>query len=255
MEFSSNRMHLIERYYNDRLTDEELAFFNQQLIKDSKFAEEVRQLKFIFKGIDKARSQKIKHELLEIERDIQGSKLVSDSKRAFFQKHSDTAVLSLVLVAFVFLASLIDFDINNELLYAEYFRPYPNVIAPTTRSVEQQNTAIYKAMSQYDSAQYSNAVSQFEVLLEETELKNEILFYKSIALMSDGLHEEAKIQFMQMDESGSFNSQRKWYLALTLVQLNELKDAKVLLNEIEHSFTSYSFDAKELSEKLFSEGD
>lgn len=252
MEFSSNRMQLIERYYNHDLNDEELAFFNQQLIKDSKFAEEVKQLKFIFKGIDKARSFKIKQELVEIERDIQESKLVAGSVRTFVKKYSSATMLSMVVVVIVFLTTRINFDVNNELLYAEYFKPYPNIIAATTRSVELQNTAVYKAMSQYDSAQYGKAVSQFEVLLEETELENEILFYKSNALLSDGLYEEAKIELIQMDEFGSFKNQRKWYLALTLVQLGELEEAKVLLDEIKQDGNSYAFDANELLGKLFS---
>ena len=250
MEFSSNRMQLIERYYNQDLNYEELAFFNQQLIKDSKFAEEVNQLKFVFEGIDRARSYKLKQEFIEIENQV--SKVETASILSFFKKHSYATVLSSVVVAFLLITTVINFDVDNELLYAEYFKPYPNIIAPTTRSVELQNTAVYKAMIQYDSAQYGKAVSQFEVLLEGTELENEIAFYKSIALLSDGLYEEAKIELIQMDEFGSFKNQRKWYLALTFVQLGELEEAKVLLEEIEHDGTSYSFDAKELSEKLFS---
>ena len=42
MKFSANKMELIEKYYNETLTEEELVFFNEQLAKDSKFAEEVK---------------------------------------------------------------------------------------------------------------------------------------------------------------------------------------------------------------------
>ena len=103
---------------------------------------------------------------------------------------------------------------------------------------------------------FSAAVLAFDVLLKETTaMENEIQFYKAVALMSDGLHEEAKSLFMQMDELGSFKNQRKWYLALTLLQLNELDETEVLLKEIKQSCTSYSLNARDLLEKFFSKED
>jgi hypothetical protein len=256
MKFSANKMELIEKYYNETLTEEELVFFNEQLAKDSKFSEEVKQLKFIFKGLDRARSNQLKEEFEEIERSIKKSIPKPRSFQALLNKYSVTALVSLILVAGFCVTTILNSSIEHQLLYVDHFRPYPNVIAPTTRSANPQNSAIYSAMSQYDSMHFSAAVLAFDVLLKETTaMENEIQFYKAVALMSDGLHEEAKSLFMQMDESGSFKNQRKWYLALTLLQLNELDEAEVLLKEIKQSCTSYSLNARDLLEKFFSKED
>lgn len=252
MAFSAKKIELIEKYYNEKLSSEELAFFNQQLVKDSLFAEEVKQYEFIFKGIDRARSNQLKREFEEIESSIKSSNFKLGSLKSIVKKYSTAALVSVVLIVGVYITSISNFDIKNQLLYVEYFKPYPNVLAPTMRSVSHENTAIYTAMKKYDSMHYNQAISAFDVLLKDTDHKNEIQFYKAVSLMSEGLHEEAKKLLKEMDASGSFKNQRKWYLALTLLQLNELEETEVLLKEIDRSYNSFSNAAGELLEAFFS---
>ena len=252
MGFSAKKIELIEKYYNEKLSQEELTFFNEQLVKDSVFAEEVKQFRFIFKGIDRARSNQLKREFEEVESRIKASTPKPGSLKAIVQKYSTAALIATVLLIGVYITSISNVDIKNQLLYVEYFKPYPNVLAPTTRSVSQENTAIYPAMSKYDSMYYKEAILAFDILLKNTDHKNEIQFYKAVSLMSEGFHKEAKTLLKQMDASGRFKNQRKWYLALTLLQLNELEETEVLLKEIDQSYNSFSIDAGELLEAFFS---
>jgi len=256
MKFSANKIQLIEKYYNKSLTNDELEFFNEQLAKDASFAEEVKQFKFIFKGIDSVRSKKLKRDFEEIEKEILASANKTSPIKSFLRKYSTaTLAFTMVLVVGVSLLTSINTENSNKnnILYAKYFKPYPNVIAPLTRSAIQQNTAIYIAMNQYDSKLYSDAVLKFDQLLKQPKLNNEILLYKAVSLMSEGFHEQAKEQLEAMDQFGSFKNQRKWYLALSLLQLKDLDKMEVLLKEIVKDTSSYSIYAKELLEEFFSE--
>mgnify|MGYP001357851536 CR=1 FL=1 len=256
MKFSASKIELIEKYYNESLTSEELEFFNEQLLKDVIFSEEVKQFKFIFKGIDRERSIQLKRDFEKMEREILPSTINRSSIRSIFRQYSSAAAaFTLVLVVGISLLTSVNTENSNEnkVLYAKYFKPYPNVIAPLTRSATQKNTAIYLAMIQYDSKQYNDAILEFDQLLKQPKLKNEILFYKAVSLMSEGFHEEAKVQLEKMDEFGNFKHQRKWYLALTLLQLKELDKTEVILKEIVKDYSSFSIFATELLEEFFSQ--
>lgn len=139
------------------------------------------------------------------------------------------------------------------MLYSQYFEVYPNVITPATRAINQNQNrdGVYDAMYQYDSMYYIEAISAFNSLLKYSDLQNEILFYKGMALMSNGNYQSAKIQFQLMDpDYGSFINQRKWYLALVSLQLNELEYTEQLLNEIITDESSFSTNAKKLLNEL-----
>jgi hypothetical protein len=53
-----------------------------------------------------------------------------------------------------------------------------------------------------------------------------------------------------MDPINKFSHQRKWYLSLALVQLNEIADAKQLLNEIIFDKSYFMIYAKDLLDIL-----
>jgi len=252
MVFSAKKIELIERYYNENLSPEELDFFNEQLVKDSVFAEEVKQFDFVFKGIDAVRSQELKQQFIAYEQKY----LAKNKKSRFMQfatsQFSVAAVCSVFLLIGSTLFLFTNSNSNSEVLYSQYFEPYPNVIAPTTRTLNQDLSDVYIAMSEYDAMNYSKAIVAFDELLDHSGLKNEILFYKAVSLMSSGNHKAAKAQLELMTEYGEFKNQRKWYLALASLQLEEFKETEHLLNEIVGDQSSYSVFAKEMLEEFFS---
>lgn len=252
MVFSAKKIELIERYYNENLTPEELEFFNEQLVKGADFAEEVKQFDFVFKGIDAVRAQELKQQFIAYEQKY----LAKNNKSRFMQfarnQFSVAAVCSVFLLIGSTLFLFSNTDSNSEVLYSQYFEPYPNVIAPTTRALNHEVSSIYLAMNEYDAMNYSKAIVAFDVLLAHSGLKNEILFYKAVSLMSNGDHKAAKTQLELMYAHGEFKNQRKWYLALASLQLEEFKETEVLLNEIVGDKSSYAVYAEELLEEFFS---
>ena len=247
-----SKMNFIERYFNDDLSKEELEFFNEQLIKDTDFAKEVRQFDVIFKVLNKARSEKLRSQFLSYETQY-NSKNNTSQLIQFKRKVATFAALSFVLLAAAYFCFFSNTPNNHQLLYAQYFEVYPNVIAPVTRSTNQNLDEVYQAMSQYDSMHYKEAINAFNGILQYSELQNDLLFYKGLALMSNDDFVSAKVQFELMNsESGSFINQRKWYLALVFLQLDEFKQTERLLKEIIRDKSSFSATADRLLHELSS---
>ncbi len=252
MVFSAKKIELIERYYNEDLSPEELDFFMEQMVKDSNFAEEVKQFSFVFEGIDELRSLEMKNKFNIYERQY-----LADSKRSRFVKFtrksaSMAAAFSILLMSTAYLFVFTNPSVNTAEVYAQYFEAYPNVIAPVTRSLNQDLGAVFLAMNKYDSNNYTDAITAFDDLLDHNPLQNEILFYKAVSLMSTGKHKEAKVQLELMDEYGQFKNQRKWYLALASLQLEEFAETQELLTSIVQDQSSYSVYAQELLSEFFS---
>ena len=252
MVFSAKKIELIERYYNENLSPEELDFFNEQLVKDSAFSEEVKQFNFVFKGIDTVRSQELKRQFISYEQKHLAKNKKFKVMNFTRSKVSIAAVFSIVLITGSSLLFFSNSASPSEVLYTQYFEAYPNVIAPITRTLNQDLGAESFAMNAYDSMNYNEAIAAFDELLLHTDLQNEIRFYKAVALMSKGSHKEAKVQLELMNENGAFKNQRKWYLALALLQLEEFKETEILLNEIVKDQSSYSVYASEMLNEFFS---
>ena len=248
MVYNTKKMKLIERYFNEELSPEELEFFEEELVRDEKFKEEVQQFEFVFGGLKEARVRKLKADFDKYEQQISTHK---STRYSFIRKpmcYSIASTIVIAVVVWVFNIGSVDNRIQSNDLFSEYFKPYPNVLAPITRSSEASSTSLSDAMSLYDSKQYDKAILGFNQLIEEPVLKNEILFYKGVALLAKGEASEALYHFDLMAEVSSFNDQRKWYLSLTYIQLEDVDNAVVLLHEIINDQSYFMVYAEDLLE-------
>jgi len=233
MVFSSEKMNLIERYFNEELSKKELELFEVELERDSKFRDEVDQYEQMIGGLKDARFRKMKSEFHSFDDQIHTRK----SKHPFFTKRiiSYCIISGFLLGLIVLVFNYIFFkpEVESALIFEEYFRPYPNVIVPVNRSVDPSNLELVEVMELYESKQYDEAILGFnKLILSNKEFKNEILFYKGVALLAKGDASGATHYFELMNPSGSFINQRKWYLSLALVQIGEISEAKDSLNQI-----------------------
>jgi tetratricopeptide (TPR) repeat protein len=253
MIYNTKKIKLIERYFNEELSKEELEFFEEEMIRDEKFKEDVQQFEFVFGGLKEARARKLKATFNQYEDEIQHGKIKQNKRRSLIM-YSAGSVLVLFFIAFIFNFNSTDSNIQTEAIFTEYFKPYPNVLAPITRSSDvSSNTELGNAMSFYDSMQYDEAIIGFNDLITRSSLKNEMLFYKGIALLAKGEPSEARYHFELMEENSSFDNQRKWYLALTYIQLEEIDDSVELLREIIKDKSYFTVYAEELLVSLVPE--
>lgn len=245
MVYNTKKMKLIERYFNEELSPDELEFFEEEMARDEKFKEEVQQFEFVFGGLKEARARKLKANFNEYERQIQKEK-VSRTSNKRLMGYGIASTLAIALVVFVLNFDSIGGRVQPEAIFSEYFKPYPNVLAPITRSSESSTTKLSEAMHLYDSKQYDEAILGFNNLIPRSSLKNEILFYKGVALLAKGEASEALYHFELMENESSFTDQRKWYLSLAYIQLEEIDSAVALLNEIIKDQSYFMVYAEEL---------
>jgi len=233
--FDSEKMDFIERYFDEELSEEELRLFEEELERDSKFRDEVKQYEQVIGGLKDARSRKMKRGFRSFEDQIHSRK----SDHTIFTKRMLSYCVALgLLIGFIVFAvnyTVSNPEIETKLIFEEYFRPYPNVIEPveSSASVDAFNIEFVEVMELYESKQYDKAILGFDkLMLRNKEFKNEVLFYKGVALLAKGKALGAVNQFELMDASSRFANQRKWYLSLALVQAGEINEAKDSLNQI-----------------------
>jgi len=249
MKYNSKKMHLIERYFNEDLSKEELEFFEQEMQRDEKFKIEVTQYEYVFGGLKEARARKLKSDFKSLEDQLHTRRPKYNFSVSSIMRYGAVATVA-VIVTMAFNFSNLEPAIETEQVFSEYFRPYPNVIAPVTRSTEVLDSDLKHVMSFYDAKDYDAAIEGFDKLLADADLKNEMLFYKGVALLAKGDAYEARAHFEMMDPSNNFSNQRKWYLSLALAQLDEINDAKELLNEIIRDKSYFMIYAKDLLDIL-----
>lgn len=250
MKYNSKKMHLIERYFNEDLSKEELEFFEQEMQRDEKFKIEVTQYEYVFGGLKEARARKLKSDFKSLEDQLHTRRPKYNFSVSSIMRYGAVATVAVIVTMAAFNFSNLEPAIETEQVFSEYFRPYPNVIAPVTRSTEVLDSDLKHVMSFYDAKDYDAAIEGFDKLLADADLKNEMLFYKGVALLAKGDAYEARAHFEMMDPSNNFSNQRKWYLSLALVQLDEINDAKELLNEIIRDKSYFMIYAKDLLDIL-----
>jgi len=250
MKYSSKKMNLIERYFNEDLSNEELEFFEQEMLRDEEFKIEVTQYEYVFGGLKEARARKLKSDFKKIEDQLHSRRPKYNFSVSSIMRYSAVATIAVFFTIAAFNFSNLEPVIETEQVFSEYFRPYPNVIAPVMRSTEVVDSDLKHVMSFYDAKEYDAAIEGFDKLIDAADLKNEILFYKGVALLAKGEASEARDHFELMDPINKFSHQQKWYLSLSLVQLNEIADAKQLLNEIIFDKSYFMIYAKDLLDVL-----
>jgi len=213
------RQELIEKYVHGTLTEEERLTFNELISTDAEFAEEVRfqeDVKVVARHED---SDQFKQQLRSYE-----NQRPSSSKRRRW-------VAAAILVALLATAYFTVFQNTNSKLFAEYFEPYRNVVAPVVRG-DQSEALSSKAFLAYENKAYKEAASYFSQLID-TENESYYTFYLANCELALGQGTEAIVLLENyIATSGEFTDRAQWYLALAYVTTNENTKAKSHLERI-----------------------
>lgn len=248
-------MDLIERYFNNSLSDKELNLFEEKLASDPIFAEEFHQFSVVFDALKKARVKKLQAQITSLEKEYNFSPKKFNFRNLKRRKANVSIVLWILFIGFTIQTSLYfttKTSRNHDELFVNYFEVYPNVISPMKRTINDQNIVL-NAMNHYDHEDYILAIEAFDQILLSSDSRNEILFYKALALMTEGDYLTAQTQFELMNiESGVFVNQRNWYLSLVLLKLEKCSEAKKLLQVVAAESTSFSIKANCLLNELSS---
>lgn len=234
-----NKEDLIYNYFNGKLSGEQRLEFNRLLSEDLQFKRDLELEEQTKKAIISIKKEGLKARLEKIE--IKSKK---KSKANYFWVAS--IIIAVGIVSYVLFYQP---NFSNDELYAEYFEPYPNIIAPPVRGNDSMSK-IQEDFLAYEKRDFKSASAIFEKRYQQNRAPF-YLFYQGVSELQLGNTNKAIVVFeKQIAEHDRFENYSKWYLALAYLKANEAEKYEPLLNKIikEKSFNYRS--AKKILKKI-----
>lgn len=203
---------LIERYLNGELSNEELLAFEQQLKVDKTLQQHLKILTDLKEGIVQAGRNDLASEIRQWEKNE-----TPITRTIPIWKQSWTISIAAILLIGVTAILLWPQSENTSNLFDQYFEPYPNVVMPTVRGVEiNDTTTIQKAYRAYDQEDYAGAVQFFETL--ETKDEGTLLYLGNSYLMLNETKKAISVLEKLVNKQSQFEEEAKWYLGLSYLK-------------------------------------
>jgi hypothetical protein len=230
---------LLERYFENKLSQEEALLFQNYLETDASFAEEFAFQKNVKKAITLNERADLKQKLQSFE--------TPKSAKKWLSKWSVAASIAVVLGAGYWFMNQ---SSNNIELYEDYYQSYPNVVAPNVRG-ENSEDIKSEAFYEYDNGNYEKSLVLFSKIYD-TDKDDYALFYKALSQMELQKTTEAIATFKQFDlgKNNAFTPFVKWYLALAYLKEKQQDKAIPLLKSLTENENPQEDQAQKLLEDL-----
>ncbi len=194
-------------------------------------------------------------DFLQIEEDLHGAFQFNEAKRlkeSFVLEDLQTnirfyqttlfKVAAAIFAIIVTTTFLMDQKPDFNKVYAAYYEPYPNVVAPVLRSDSSYNNAFVF----YEAGKYQEALAIFREQGVESNT-----FYIGQCLLATGAYAESVDIFKNIvDTNSKFAVPSQWYLALAYLQLDNEKEAHMILFKLTGNETQYAHKAREVLDAL-----
>lgn len=274
----------IDRYLAGELTPHEQSELALQLKVDEKLRKEVEDNRATNFAIEHQDKKQLKDELVQLNQMMKeirervsvdfsaaNTQAASDIPKETFERKTSPGIVDqlisflvpqqpsfrLALAILVILAIAIPGYLalqpsDTSALYADNFQPYPNVLAPLSRSDSDEMTELQKLMRSYERKDYNNALNQFnEYITQHPEEQNALKFYRAIIYMElDNLELAiADLEYV-LDNNRDLVDQAKWYMALTYLKDNRPEDASLVLKDLSSPENPYGQQANEILKKI-----
>ncbi len=231
---------LLEKYIQNRLSQEEKAEFDTLLLNDDAFKKDVDlsiNLKQVAQHEDNADYRNL----------ISSFETVKPQQKRRYTKW--LAAASIVLILGLSYVLTLDDKPTNEELFTNYFEPYRNVIQPIERGNSQQDEKTL-AFTAYEKGNYKKAIVLFSKLYNSTN-ESYYLFYKANALLKlEKANEAIPVLLEHLKTKDTLTKKSRWYLALAYLKLNNKVEAKITLKKVLTESTYKTKEANELLKKI-----
>ncbi len=221
MNLSQQDSDLIDKYLQQKLSKEEVEFF-QQRMTDDVFAEEVALREQIKAGLTvEARS--------ELRRQMNVWDASESQKVVPLSGHYRWAIAATILVLLGLVFYLFRTTGNDaEALFLSYYKQYPNLVDPIVKGEE---SAEYSISQLYELGRY-------EAVIDHVELDSLRLFYLALAQLEMGDFEASIDLLKDLSDKNDyrFHDAAEWYLALAYLRTGDAAAAETLLDSISLTF-------------------
>lgn len=230
-----NNKELIALYFENKLSAEQTSVFQNLLNTDAQFRAQFEFEKQVKKAIISTKKDALKARFKELEQ--------RKTKKNTSKYYKIAIAASLIIALGFFGLWKKNEPINNEKLFATYFEPYANVIAPSARGNDTEDLKT-EAFRYYDTHNYNLALTKFEVLYSTTQTSY-YLFYQAICqLQLNNTNKAISLLEAHKQYQDKVSQHRNWYLALAYLKANNLKKSQEILKQI-ISKKNYKYKAAE----------
>jgi tetratricopeptide (TPR) repeat protein len=161
----------IENYLTGNLSEEEYREFEARLKDDPSLKEQMEKQQAIITGIRLGFNRELKSLLQKEEQQLRETSTQTDHRTNPFKLSIGIAAAMALIIASVVVFKYMSLDSRE--LYAKYYKPYPNIESPVTRSGKQDNTAFVF----YEQGEYEKALERFTELLKKSPRDPALIFY------------------------------------------------------------------------------
>mgnify|MGYP001380059340 CR=1 FL=1 len=143
---------------------------------------------------------------------------------------------------------------QHDEIYAAYYEPINNFFSLEKAYTLSDSALVIGFMNLYDSHNYSTFIEKYNQLAQTKNVtpsdKSVLQFYAGVALMEQGQHQKAVGQFQQIQKGDLFYTEAQWYMALSCISEDDIKNAKELLNLLVVGESKYSGYAETILDEL-----
>ncbi|GAA3771924.1 hypothetical protein GCM10022271_00060 [Corallibacter vietnamensis] len=243
-----NKQDLLYRYFSKSLTPNEEHVFENLLNTDAEFKKQFEFEKNLKQVIQKEESKKLKAKLQDFEKDIK-TKTSSEKTTHSIFNYKNFAIAATIALLMGWFGYNTFFNTNYNDLYQDNFKVYPNTVYTITRS-DDNNTIERQAFVAYETEDYQLAINKFNAI-SETEKNSYLTFYKAQAFLKLENLKDAKLLFEEVIvKDRGFVAESHWYLALIYLKENDKENTRKQLKLLISNFDYNKSKAKDLLDKI-----
>lgn len=232
----------IEKYLKGELTEQEMSEFEDVMRGDAEAQEQVAQHKQLLRGLEIGFNKELKELLIEEESKIQDTPVQKPSRiKSLYPLMGLAVAVALLIITFF---TLRDDSLNPEELYAQYYKVYPNVESPVSRSESSE----MNPFAAYEAGDYTTAMANFTEMHTSDPENPALLFYSGMCQLELGQPKSAVELFHEVVnmQSKKYTRPAMWYQSLAYLKSGSIKNAKNLLEQLLREDDVYATKANEI---------
>lgn len=243
---TENDIDLVERYFDNELSETETLTLNERLKTDLDFRHMFEQEKALIGSIRASGLRRDLQHLRDVEKEIDRNRSEGTPSMIRPWYYAAAAALVILVVATVFLMPARE---TPEQLFQAYFQPVTNAFETSKRGASESSERP-AAYQYYDAKNYPMAAEMFGELLAENQEPEALLLSANANLAignTDVARENLLVLIRDFDE---MDMPAKWYLSLCYLKQGDTDKAKAVLEELGQTEVFYTRKAKELLKKV-----
>jgi hypothetical protein len=222
---------LLEEYLDDLLSERDRILFEEILRNDPELMKEFQLRKDVNEALQESDIMELRNTLDEISK--HSNKTKSIYKNSFFITSAAACVVLIIAFSWICFYSLS--NVNNQHLFGDYYSKYPVVNHFRSNTAKSENDLLLNfAFDAYESNDYIKSSEYLRQLVKADENNYMIKFYLAISEMELCNLKESELLLLDLTKTKShiFYEQSSWYLALLYLKQDDLEKAKEVFEVI-----------------------